>query len=298
MEADMAAGQALAGAGPGPPDAGPVSDSPPRLTRRHTAGGETARGLLFTVLGEFVLPSGGSAWTSAFIDVLGRLGVEEKACRQALMRTAADGWLIADRAGRRASWRLTSQGVQLLTEGTERIYGFTASRTAWDGRWLMILARTPETERQARHRLRTRLAWTGFGSPAPGVWLSPDPALRPEAERILADAGLLADAHIFLAAHAGGGQLAALIGQAWDLGAIERRYEDFLTEFEDGGTADPLARQTELVHAWRRFPWLDPVLPAPLLPAGWSGTRAAALFARLHARWSDAAMTEWQRITD
>src|SRR6202451_342491 len=97
----------------------------PTLLRRHAAGTESARSLLFTVLGEFVLPSGGSAWTSAFIDVLGRLGVEEKACRQALMRTAADGWLIADRAGRRASWRLTGQGVHLLTEGTDRIYGFT-----------------------------------------------------------------------------------------------------------------------------------------------------------------------------
>jgi phenylacetic acid degradation operon negative regulatory protein len=293
MEARMAADQALAGVEPAP-----ASDGRPRLTRRQAAGGETSRGLLFTVLGEFVLPSGGSAWTSAFIDVLGRLGVEEKACRQALMRTAADGWLVADRAGRRASWRLTTRGVQLLTEGTKRIYGFTATRTAWDGQWLMILARAPESERPARHRLRTRLEWAGFGSPAPGVWLSPDPGLRADAERILADAGLLADAHIFLAAHAGGGQLAALIGQAWDLDTIEQRYEDFVAEFAGATAADPLARVTELVHAWRRFPWLDPVLPAPLLPDGWSGTRAAAVFERQHACWSAAAMTEWQRITD
>ncbi len=45
-----------------------------QLTRRQTAGSATARGLLFTVLGEFVLPGGGSAWTSAFIEILGRLG--------------------------------------------------------------------------------------------------------------------------------------------------------------------------------------------------------------------------------
>ena len=38
------------------------------------------------MLGEHVLPSGGSARISVFIDVLGRLGVEEKASRQALMR--------------------------------------------------------------------------------------------------------------------------------------------------------------------------------------------------------------------
>ncbi len=51
----------------------------PTMSRRHAAGSGSARGLLFTVLGEFVLPAGGTAWTSAFIEVLGRLGVEEKA---------------------------------------------------------------------------------------------------------------------------------------------------------------------------------------------------------------------------
>lgn len=284
----MAVGEALAGG--------------PRLTRRHTAGAESAKGLLFTVLGEFVLPSGGAAWTSAFIDALGRLGVEEKACRQALMRTAADGWLIADRAGRRASWRLTGSGVQLLTEGTERIYGFAAARSQWDGRWLMILARTPESERPARHRLRTRLSWAGFGSPAPGIWLSPDASLQADAEGILAEAGLRDEAQIFLASHTGGGELAALARQAWDLDRIEQRYEQFIAGFgaaarADPNHADPLARVIELVHAWRRFPWLDPVLPAALLPAGWSGTRAAAVFSGQHARWSAAAVAEWRRIS-
>jgi phenylacetic acid degradation operon negative regulatory protein len=277
--------------------AGEVLASGPRLTRRHTAGAESAKGLLFTVLGEFVLPSGGAAWTSAFIDALGRLGVEEKACRQALMRTAADGWLTADRAGRRASWRLTASGVQLLTEGTERIYGFAAGRRQWDGRWLMVLVRTPESERPARHRLRTRLSWAGFGSPAPGIWLSPDASLQTEAERILAEAGLRDEAQIFLASHAGGGELAALARQAWDLDRIEQRYEQFIAEFTAPASTDPLVRVTELVHAWRRFPWLDPVLPAVLLPAGWSGTRAAAVFADLHARGSAAAVAEWRRIS-
>ena len=65
--------------------------SAPSMSRRHAAGAESARGLLLTVLGEFVLPAGGLAWTSALIDVLGRLGIEEKATRQALMRTASDG---------------------------------------------------------------------------------------------------------------------------------------------------------------------------------------------------------------
>jgi phenylacetic acid degradation operon negative regulatory protein len=271
----------------------------PELARRHAVGAETARGLLFTVLGEFVLPSGGSAWTAAFIDVLGRLGVEEKACRQALMRTAADGWLSPQRVGRRTCWSLTPSAERLLTEGAERIYGFTAARQAWDRRWLVILARTPETERPARHRLRTRLTWAGFGSPAPGVWLSAHADRAAEAERVLADAGVLAEAQIFVAEQAGGGPMAAFARQAWDLDEIERRYEEFLADFADPQSpgADPLARVTALVHAWRRFPWIDPVLPAELLPERWNGVRAAELFARQHVRWSADAQAEWRRIS-
>src|SRR5258706_9430320 len=60
-------------------------------SRRYAAGAGAGggRGLLFTVLGEFVLPAGRPVATSAFIDVFGRLGVEEKASRQTLMLAAA-----------------------------------------------------------------------------------------------------------------------------------------------------------------------------------------------------------------
>jgi phenylacetic acid degradation operon negative regulatory protein len=71
------------------------------VSHRHAAGAGSARGLLFTVLGEFVLPTGGAAPTSAFIEVLSRLGVEEKAARQALTRSGADGLLVSERQGRR-----------------------------------------------------------------------------------------------------------------------------------------------------------------------------------------------------
>jgi phenylacetic acid degradation operon negative regulatory protein len=267
----------------------------PALSRRHAAGAESARGLLFTVLGEFVLPGGGSAWTSTIIDVLGRLDVEEKASRQALMRTASDGWLRSERIGRRTRWWLTDAGEIMLTEGSARIYGFSGEVDDWDGRWLLVLARVPETERPARHRLRTRLAWAGLGTPSPGVWLSTHADRLPEAERALADAGVLDDAQIFFATYATG-QLDRMVRQAWDLTAIESDYQQFIDEFSTDVGEDALGRLIELVHAWRRFPWTDPALPSQLLPTPWSGASAAELFARRREEWGPSAREQWRLL--
>ena len=262
--------------------------SAPTLLRRYAAGGESARGVLFTVLGELVLPTGGEAWTSAFIDVFGRLGVEEKAARQALMRTAADNWLSSERVARRTVWRLTPAAERLLRDGTERIFGFTAVAADWDGRWTIVIARTPETERAARHMIRTRLRWAGFGHVMPGVWLSPRNDRGEEVRRIL-DEARLPDGYLFTAEYQSGSSLAAMVGHAWDLDELAREYDEFIAAFSGDVTPnspDPLARVIDLVHAWRRFPWIDPGLPAQFLPAPWSGTAAAELFARRHAEWA------------
>ncbi len=277
-------------------DNGPVTR--PQLSRRHAAGSASARGLLFTVLGEFVLPGGETAWTSAFIDVFARLGVEEKAARQALMRTAADGWLSSERVGRRTLWRLTPAAERLLTDGSARIYGFTAAAGAWDGRWLVVLARVPEGDRAARHQLRTRLAWAGLGSPAPGVWVSAHPERVDEVRAALESAGVAAESPVFVGEQVGLGDLRAMVRQAWDTDAIAQRYEQFRQTFRTHRGDDPLTAVVELVHAWRRFPWIDPVLPDDLLPGRWPGRPAAALFATLHDRWSAAARAAWRTLNE
>ncbi len=275
----------------------------PTLSRRHEAGAASARGLLFTLLGEFVLPGGGSAWTSAVLDVFGRLGVEEKTTRQALMRTAAAGWLHADKVGRRTKWRLSDSARQLLTDGAERIYSFSGAARDWDGRWLLVSVRIPDSARRARHVVRSRLTWAGFGSLGAGLWISPHTGREAEAAGVLRAAGVAGDAQLFVATRSGLGDVRDMVAAAWDLTAVEEQYERFVAEFAPAQAGqdradDALARQIELVHAWRRFPAIDPVLPRELLPSRWSGIAAARLFADRHAQWSAAARLEWQRVND
>jgi len=275
-----------------------AADQTPTLSRRHAAGAPSARGLLFTLLGEFLLTGGGTAWTSAVLAVFARLGVEEKATRQALMRTAASGWLDAEKVGRRTRWQLTASARRMLTDGADRIYSFTGPAENWDGRWLLVYARIPESDRRARHVVRSRLSWAGFGSLGAGVWISPHPDREAEAIQVLREAGVAEDAHVFVARRSGLADLQVMVAAAWDLSAIEEQYEQFIEDFRATAPADVLARQIELVHAWRRFPSIDPVLPRELLPPRWSGLKAARLFGDRHQRWSGDAIQEWKRLND
>ena len=89
-----------------------------------------------------------------------------------------------------------------------------------------------------------------------------------------------------------------MVSAAWDLAAIEQEYGQFIEEFSGPSRADAAARLVELVHAWRRFPAIDPALPRELLPARWIGLRAASLFADQYERWGAEARIEWKRLND
>jgi phenylacetic acid degradation operon negative regulatory protein len=56
--------------------------------------------------------------------------------------------------------------------------------------------------------------------------------------------------------------------------------------------------QVRLVHEWRRFPFLDPQLPAELLPPQWIGARAASVFHERHTAWHDSAQAQWLRSAE
>jgi phenylacetic acid degradation operon negative regulatory protein len=277
----------------------PFDTEHPALSRRRELGATSARSLLLTVLGEFVLRRPEPVWTQTLIDVLAELGVEQKSARQALARTAAEGLLVSDRSGRRVRWSLSASGRRLLTDGAARIYGFGTRTAAWDGRWLVLLVSVPESRRQLRHRLRTRLAWAGLGSPTPGVWVTPDAAKQDEVARVIADLELTAVSSSFVGPFGAIGAERDVVAQAWDLAGIEGAYADFLARFGSAAPVTPaevMTAQIHLVHAWRRFPFLDPSLPGELLPDGWAGARAAALFGTLHGQWDEPAVRHWRAL--
>jgi phenylacetic acid degradation operon negative regulatory protein len=289
------------------PYADTMSEGGPRpsVTRRREVSHTSARSILMTLLGEYVLPRQLPVWTSTLVDVLALFGIEEKSARQALARASAEGWLRSERSGRRVRWSLTPPGRRLLTEGAQRIYDFGQDRAGWDGHWLMLLVSVPESQRELRHRVRTQLTWAGFGSPVPGVWVSPDITRQAEADEIVS--GLAVDSPgaaetppmSFIASYGEIGDENEMVTRSWDLTQLKAHYEDFIDEFSGLKPADGeavLHAQTRLVHEWRRFPFLDPGLPPRLLPKNWSGAKAADLFHRQHAAWRTVAQQHWDEI--
>jgi len=277
------------------------ADVPEENGFQRESGYPSARHLLLTVLGEFVYPRRGEVWTGTLVEALGALGVEEKSARQALFRAAAEGLMSSTRHGRRVRWQLEPTGEQLLHEGTERIYGFMRQPHPWDGRWLVLTVSVPESQRQLRHRLRTRLTWLGLGSPSPGLWVVPDVGKEAEVGAVIDELGLHDRAFAWAASALSVGDPGKLMSTAWDLNDVEKRYLAFIDRFgeaQPSDAEDAFISQVRLVQEWRRFPFLDPDLPSELLDHDWPGPRAAATFHDRHDRWHRKAQEQWDRMDD
>lgn len=265
---------------------------PLKPERRSLQGSQSARSLLLTVLGEYVLPRGGTVWTSTLLESLALFGIEDKAARQALSRAAKAGWLVSERVGREARWRLTERGRMLLAEGSARIYAFDPTRGDWDGKWLVLVISIPEERRADRNVLRTRLAWASFGSLGQGVWLSPDSGRQAVVESIFDGLERPTRLVSFVTELGGLSDARNVVADAWDLVELERHYRAFITEFAAVAETDAslaFTVNTRIVHEWRKFPFTDPGLPTSLLPRDWPGHRAHALFQQLHSELSTQA---------
>ncbi|MGZ4230588.1 MAG: PaaX family transcriptional regulator [Solirubrobacteraceae bacterium] len=258
--------------------------------RRRSVGAPAARSLLLTVLGEYVLPRRDGVWQETLVAALSSLGYSPQAARQALSRSTREGWLQTRRHGRRTRMTLTERTAGLLRSGAERIYSF-GEPWEWDGQWLLVVLRVPEERRAVRHQLRTRLAWAGLGSLGGGVWLTPH--IEREEELAAAINGEpAAGASSFVAQSGSIGDPRQLVGAAWNLERVSEQYQAFIDDFARVRASTPEAcfrQQTLLVHAWRKFPFLDPDVPVELLPANWPRERAHALFVDRHERWRAGA---------
>lgn len=243
--------------------------------------------LIVSFAGTYLRELGGWIAVADLIDCLSCVQLGAPSVRQAVLRLKARGFLAAERHGAVAGYRLTDAGLHDLVTGDRRIFR-PSGATAEDG-WVLAVFSVPEADRHLRHELRTELAWLGFGTVSPGVWIAPRP-LAESTMSLLAGAGLDKYVTWFGAQHLTEIDVAAW----WDLDALREQYDKFLLANQPSDSPDDLpddqafAQHLRLIDEWRLFPRLDPGLPDALLPPEWPARAAWELFESLHERWAAA----------
>jgi phenylacetic acid degradation operon negative regulatory protein len=259
-----------------------------------------ARSMLFTLYGDYVRHYGGTVWVGSLIALMTELGFTPSAVRAAVSRMTRQGWLVSIRSGRASYYALSTRGRERIDEAAARIFKLHPER--WDGRW-RILVVAAELDRTQREHLRRELGWMGFGALSRAIYLTPNDLLdrlASVAERY----GLAGRFEALTAQHDGPTPDPRWAAAHWDLGAIDEAYAGFAAEWrprldreraaasrgEAPADAKCFVEKTTLVHAFRKFLFIDPGLPQELLPDGWRGTEARGVFSAYYHLLAEGAL--------
>ncbi|MBW8792259.1 MAG: PaaX family transcriptional regulator [Streptomyces sp.] len=253
------------------------------------------RSLIVTLYGAYGRFLPGPVPVAELIRLLAAVGVDAPSVRSSVSRLKRRGLLTPARTARGAAgYELSAEARQLLDDGDRRVF---ASAPRQDEGWVLAVFSVPESERQKRHVLRSRLAGLGFGTAAPGVWIAPA-RLFEETRHTLRRLGLDPYVDFFRGDHLGFQPTAEAVARWWDLTAIAKAHEQFLDAHEpvlrgwehraDTPPEDAYRDYLRALDTWRHLPYTDPGLPTDLLPSDWPGIRSAAVFHALHGRLREA----------
>jgi phenylacetic acid degradation operon negative regulatory protein len=243
--------------------------------------------LIITIFGLYARAEHNWLSVASVVRLMADLGVESQAVRSSISRLKRRGVLDSGRHDGAAGYSLAASTLEVLAEGDVRIFERVRAG-AGDG-WVVVVFSVPESERDKRHALRTSLTRLGFGTAAPGVWVAPG-NLAGETRRTLERRGLSGYVDLFTGDYVAFGDARKKVSQWWDLDELTALYDDFLRRFRPvrarvstGATAlEAFQLYVPMLTEWRRLPYRDPGLPLSLLPEGWNGVTAGALFDELN----------------
>lgn len=263
---------------------------PETATPRMPQNATPPRALILTLYGLYAREIGGWLSVRSLVRLLAEVGVDGQAVRSAVSRLKQRGLLVPEKRDRLAGYTLSQRASDVLFEGDQRI--FARPRADGSHQWLLAIFSVPESEREKRHQLRSRLGRLGFGTVSAGVWIAPA-HVEDLAREALEKAGLAEYLDLFRAEHLGIRPLPEQVARWWDLEELNEMYADFVATYRpvrDAWAGRPLDDATAfadyvgLLTRWRRLPYLDPGLPTDLLPDEWRAAEAAEIFFGLHDR--------------
>lgn len=261
--------------------------------------------LIITIYGAYSRPLGGWFSVSSLLALLRTVGVDDPSARGALSRLKRRGILLSERHEQAAGYAVGEATRRSFDLGDARVL---ERRVPPPPRgWVLAAFSVPESHRDVRYRLRSRLARVGLAQASGGLWIGPR-QLEPDVRYVVDSLHIQEFVDVFTAEHLGFRDTSQAVQQWWDLAAIGALYEQFTREFSAMGSswartrsapepARAFADYTRLLTAWRPIPYLDPGLPEQYLPKRWPGLRATELFFGLHDRLARPAAGFVRAIT-
>jgi phenylacetic acid degradation operon negative regulatory protein len=258
------------------------------------------RAALLILYGDYVRHRGVEIGIGSLIKLLSNFDISEQSVRSAVSRMCRAGLLKVRHEEMRNYYSITQEGHNLLAKGTERI--FERKNNQWDGTWSIVTYFVPERIRESRDTFRLELGWMGYGPLSNATWISPydlSKEVKDLAERLSIGEYI----QVFQARHQDLTDPKKIVSRCWDLDSIHERYANFIDKYlpklayhlkriHDGEAIEPsecFVERFNLIHEYRRLPFLDPDLPQELLPANWLRPQAAALFDKYHDSLTEKA---------
>lgn len=229
---------------------------------------------------------------AALYDAAGAVGFTDTKLRLTLRRLAEAGLIESEGRGRAAQWTLTDAGLAERSGDLSWVamaHRLDHGLDRWDGTWHLTAFEVPERQRAARDTLRSLLVDLFAAPLGGGLYVSPWP-LRMWIGDTIAELGIADRVTHLTTDHLDVGGLAApapIAARLWPVDDLAEAYDAFVATWEPV-VADPPADEAAAVRAafgasaeieavLRR----DPVLPIELLPDGFAGPAARALYREL-----------------
>jgi phenylacetic acid degradation operon negative regulatory protein len=260
---------------------------------------EAPQDLVMTLLGAHLQPRDRQVWSGGLVDLLAEFGFSTGAARVALTRLVQRNLLDRVKDGRLVHYTITPRSAAVFEEGDRRI--FSLGREIPEiPQWTVLWHAIPEERKVARTRLVRRLRFLGFGPVQDGTWIAPHDRER-EVTALLTEHDVTQHAGLLLGSPAASLDFRSFVGRVWDLDELSDRYRAFVTEFGgqdpvDLGDRAALVLRTRMTHAFRQFPFLDPELPAGLVPAPACRADAVRLFHDLYTALAPAATRHFDEV--
>lgn len=257
--------------------------------------------LVISLLGAQVHPRRREVWSGGLVRLLDEFGFSAGAARVALNRLVARELLARSKAGRLVHYTLTPRIVRVLAEGDRRIFTLGRGARPRPPKWTVLWHSIPDDRRTARNRLVQRLRFLGFGSMQDGTWIAPHDRAR-EVATLVTELRVDRYVGVLLGRPAAEPDFGAFIARVWDLDELNGRYRSFVGQFRRYGRGvrddrQALLLRTRLVHTFREFPFLDPELPANLVPVPAHRDEAVRLFHDLYPALEPGARRYFDEVT-